>query len=59
MWMPLEEFLSGDHVHPFNKSVVRAALAGPGIVPGIIEGHGDPARFEFLLPKEALQKRHT
>jgi 8-oxo-dGTP diphosphatase len=54
MWMPLEKFLLADHVHPFNKSVVRAALAGPGIVPGIIEGHGDPDRFEFLLPREAL-----
>ena len=37
-------------IHQFNKSIVRAALENPGIVPAVIEGYEDRNRFEFFMP---------
>jgi hypothetical protein len=52
LWMPLEKFLAEDSgVHSFNKSIVRAALDNPGMVPSSMEGYGDAERFEFFMPR--------
>ena len=49
--MPVEEFLAEDSgIHGFNRSIVRAALENPGIVPSEMEGYGDGERFEFFMP---------
>src|SRR5919201_1396146 len=47
LWMPVEEYLASELVSSFNKRIVRAALTGPGVTPEWIEGHSDPARYEF------------
>lgn len=52
LWMPVEEYLASDLVSPFNKRIVRAALTAPGVMPEWIEGHTDPARYEFFMPDE-------
>jgi hypothetical protein len=36
----------------FNKRIVRAALASPGVTPEWIDGYADPARYEFFMPRE-------
>jgi len=49
-WMPVAEYFASDLVSVFNKRIVRAALASPGVVPEWIDGYGDPARYEFFMP---------
>ena len=52
LWMPVAEFLAEDSgIHTFNKSIVRAALDNPGIVPSKMEGYEDAERFEFFMPR--------
>ncbi|HAL46145.1 MAG: NUDIX domain-containing protein [SAR202 cluster bacterium] len=50
LWMPLDSFLADPQIGEFNKVIVRAAVESPGLVPGQIQGYGDPNRFEFFLP---------
>ena len=51
LWMPVSEFLAEDSgIHGFNRSIVRAALENPGMVPSEMEGYGDAERFEFFMP---------
>jgi 8-oxo-dGTP pyrophosphatase MutT (NUDIX family) len=50
LWMPVEEFLSGEGISIFNKRIVRAALESPGIMPCHIEGFDDPKAREFFMP---------
>lgn len=52
LWMPIDEYLSSDLVSPFNKRIVRAAERSQGVSPEWIEGHTDPARYEFFMPDE-------
>jgi 8-oxo-dGTP pyrophosphatase MutT (NUDIX family) len=54
LWMPVEEFLSSETIHVFNKTIVRAALGSPGIVPATVEGYGDREKFEFFMPEETI-----
>ncbi len=57
-WMPVAEFLSEESgIHEFNKSIVRAALHNPGIVPASISGYDDPDRFEFFMPRSDNYER--
>jgi 8-oxo-dGTP pyrophosphatase MutT (NUDIX family) len=49
-WMPLAEYFDSDLVSVFNKRIVRAALASPGIKPEWIDGYADPTRYEFFMP---------
>jgi 8-oxo-dGTP pyrophosphatase MutT (NUDIX family) len=49
-WMPVADYFESDLVSPFNKRIVRAALASPGVVPDWIDGYADPARYEFFMP---------
>ena len=52
LWMPVAEFLSEDSgIHAFNRSIVRAALDNPGIIPSKMEGYADAERFEFFMPR--------
>ena len=52
LWMPVSEFLAEDSgIHGFNRSIVRAALENPGMVPSEMEGYGDAERFEFFMPR--------
>jgi 8-oxo-dGTP pyrophosphatase MutT (NUDIX family) len=50
LWMPLEAYMASDLVSLFNKRIVEAALAGPGVAPCEIDGYGDPSRYEFFFP---------
>ena len=50
LWMPVADFLGDDEISPFNKRIVGAALNHPGIVPSVVEGYGDPDRYEFFMP---------
>jgi 8-oxo-dGTP pyrophosphatase MutT (NUDIX family) len=52
LWMPVDEYLASELVSPFNKRIVRAALSSRGVMPEWIEGHTDPARYEFFMPDE-------
>lgn len=52
LWMPVEDYLSHELVSPFNKRIVRAALSPTGVMPEWIDGHTDPARYEFFMPDE-------
>jgi 8-oxo-dGTP pyrophosphatase MutT (NUDIX family) len=51
-WMPVEDYFASDLVSTFNKRIVRAALASPGVMPEWIDGYADPARYEFFMPHE-------
>lgn len=50
LWMPVEEYLSSDYVHTFNRQIVRAALASPGVVLSDVEGYSDGRRREIFMP---------
>src|SRR6266851_4694754 len=51
-WMPVADYFESDLVSVFNKRIVRAALASPGIKREWIDGYGDPARYEFFMPSD-------
>src|SRR5258707_6276093 len=51
-WMPVSDYFESDLVSVFNKRIVRAALASPGVTPEWIDGYADPARYEFFMPRE-------
>ena len=53
VWMPVEEYFASDLVSVFNKRIVQAAIASEGVTPEWIEGYGDPARYEFFMPRDA------
>jgi 8-oxo-dGTP pyrophosphatase MutT (NUDIX family) len=50
LWMPVERFLHHTGVHSFNKAIVRAALASPGLTPFEIDGFPNDGTREFFLP---------
>ena len=52
LWMPVERFLTSEHVGVFNKRIVQAALEVKcGLVPGWIEGYQvDPGIREIFMP---------
>ena len=52
-WMPIPEYFESDLVSVFNKRIVRAALSSPGIEAEWIDGYGDPARYEFFMPRDS------
>jgi 8-oxo-dGTP pyrophosphatase MutT (NUDIX family) len=53
LWMPVDEYLSCEHVGAFNKRIVQAALYGEhGLVPTGIDGYEtDPTVREFFMPR--------
>jgi 8-oxo-dGTP diphosphatase len=50
LWMPVAQYFASDLVSAFNKRIVEAALASPGVKPEWIDGYADPARYEFFMP---------
>ncbi|MGI8411495.1 MAG: NUDIX domain-containing protein [Solirubrobacteraceae bacterium] len=58
-WMPVADYFASDLVSEFNKRIVRAALASPGVQPEWIDGYADPARYEFFMPHEPGQPPAT
>jgi 8-oxo-dGTP pyrophosphatase MutT (NUDIX family) len=54
-WMPVDDYFASDLVSAFNKRIVHAALAGPGVKPEWIDGYGDPTRYEFFMPSPAAE----
>ena len=38
-WMPVDEYLSSEHIHVFNKHIVQAAMNFTGSVPIVLEGY--------------------
>jgi 8-oxo-dGTP pyrophosphatase MutT (NUDIX family) len=55
-WMPVVDYFGSDLVSAFNKRIVRAALASPGVTPEWIDGYADPARYEFFMPHDVIDK---
>jgi 8-oxo-dGTP diphosphatase len=51
-WMPVDDYFASELVSVFNKRIVRAALASPGVQPEWIDGYADPARYEFFMPQQ-------
>ena len=54
LWMPVEEYLQSEYVHTFNRTVVRAALESPGVVPHFIDGYSDSEKYEIFMPTFAF-----
>ena len=50
IWMPLDDYMAADSVSDFNKSIVRAAVETPGLVPSRIDGYRDPRQYETYMP---------
>ena len=50
LWMPLDDYMAADSVSDFNKSIVRAAVETPGLVPSRIDGYRDPRQYETYMP---------
>ena len=53
LWMPVQEFLSSEHVGIFNKRIVQATLeSAGGLAPAWIEGYQvDPVTREIFMPR--------
>jgi ADP-ribose pyrophosphatase YjhB (NUDIX family) len=59
-WMPLDEYLSSPHTHPFNRRIVEAAMRGARegdgtrvvdpLRPLVIDGYGTPETHELFFP---------
>lgn len=48
-WMPVDEYLAGEHISPFNKHIVRAAINSKGSLPTTVDGYKvDPAKTEIF-----------
>ena len=50
LWMPLDDYMAAESVSDFNKSIVRAAVETPGLVPSRIDGYRDPRQYETYMP---------
>ena len=48
LWMPLDDYMEAESVSDFNKSIVRAAVETPGLVPSRIDGYRNPAPVRDL-----------
>jgi 8-oxo-dGTP pyrophosphatase MutT (NUDIX family) len=53
LWMPVADYFDSDLVSTFNKRIVRAAMAGPGVTTEWIEGYADASKYEFFMPPAA------
>jgi 8-oxo-dGTP pyrophosphatase MutT (NUDIX family) len=53
-WMPVDDYLTSDRVHTFNRLIVKAAISGTGFVPAFVEGYSDDNREIFVPPELQL-----
>lgn len=52
-WMPVDEYLAGEHISPFNKHIVRMAMQRKGAMHTTIEGYTvDPTKTEIFTVSE-------
>jgi len=51
-WMPVAEYLESELVGLFNRRIVRAALANPGVPSVWVDGYSEPTTHEFFFPAE-------
>jgi 8-oxo-dGTP pyrophosphatase MutT (NUDIX family) len=49
-WMPVAEYLAGEHISDFNKRIVEAAIKSEGVRLTEMEGYGKPEQYEFFMP---------
>lgn len=50
LWMPVDDYLGAENVSVFNKKIVAVAMDSSGISPTLVDGYGDPERYEFFMP---------
>jgi len=51
-WMPVADYLESELVGLFNRRIVRAALANPGVPSVWVDGYSEPTTHEFFFPTE-------
>ncbi len=54
LWMPVDQYLSSEETSVFNRSIVKAAMESPGIVPTSFDGIEGPEMREFFMPGNFL-----
>lgn len=54
LWMPVDDYLNHDLVSPFNRAIVRSALASPGVIHGQVDGYDDVTAREFFFPPNVI-----
>lgn len=54
LWMPVDEYLNHDLVSPFNRAIVRSALASPGVITAHVDGYDDLTAREFFFPPNVV-----
>ena len=48
-WMPVDEYLAGEHISSFNKHIVRTAIESKGAAPTTVDGYRvDPSKVEIF-----------
>jgi 8-oxo-dGTP pyrophosphatase MutT (NUDIX family) len=50
LWMKVSEYLDHPNVHQFNRRIVEAAIANPGIPLTSMDGYGTPETHELFIP---------
>ena len=53
LWMPVGDYLAGEHISDFNKRIVEAAIASPGVQLTDMDGYAKPEQYEFFMPQDA------
>ena len=51
-WMPVADYLSGEHISEFNKKIVEAALKSSGVHLTEMDGYAKPEQYEFFMPPD-------
>ena len=52
LWMPVADYLAGEHISDFNKRIVEAAIASPGVQLTEMDGYAKPEQYEFFMPRD-------
>ena len=52
LWMPVADYLAGEHISDFNKRIVEAAIASPGVQLTEMDGYVKPEQYEFFMPRD-------
>ena len=56
LWMPVADYLAGEHISDFNKRIVRAAVESPGVKLTEMDGYAKPEQYEFFMPGDLGQE---
>lgn len=52
LWMPVTDYLAGEHISDFNKRIVEAAIGSPGVQLTEMDGYAKPEQYEFFMPAD-------